>query len=289
MLLTLPWFLCVLGGRVNVDPATGNARYKAPKLTSPDNQGLFTTGVAVSDLVHTQSYFVLVTSLSYLILQIPGLVYLNDDDEQISANEYPFAMAGLIICFILFCGYLYYQFIVSQEPESMQSKLREDFLTKAISDGRVKLVLLLLCVLCSRLSSFIHAWRCGRAAVVDRTIQVTLLGIMAVELKRERQIQSQETETPAAPTEDSALLPADGLKITQRFRKQLSNVLRPFFKRYDENSDGTLSFDEVKLLMRDLGENVNNDRMKELYDRIDTDHSNSIEYDVSPSSSECVC
>jgi len=36
MLLTVPWFLSILGGRVNLDQR-GEPRYKAPKLTPADN------------------------------------------------------------------------------------------------------------------------------------------------------------------------------------------------------------------------------------------------------------
>ena len=44
MLLTVPWILCVIGGRVNLDE-NGVGTYKSkPKLNPPDNMDIFTTG-----------------------------------------------------------------------------------------------------------------------------------------------------------------------------------------------------------------------------------------------------
>ena len=70
MLLTIPWFLSVVGGRVNIDPDTQQPRYRAPKLTPPNSFHLTLTGVALSPLVHLEAYVMVLTCLSYLILQV---------------------------------------------------------------------------------------------------------------------------------------------------------------------------------------------------------------------------
>merc|ERR1712194_469665 len=49
MLLTLAWFLGVLGGRVNLNKSTGEPLYSArPKLSPPNNMSLSGTGAKVS-------------------------------------------------------------------------------------------------------------------------------------------------------------------------------------------------------------------------------------------------
>jgi hypothetical protein len=41
MLLTLPWFLSIVGGRVNIDPVTLLPNYRSPKLTPPDRYDVY--------------------------------------------------------------------------------------------------------------------------------------------------------------------------------------------------------------------------------------------------------
>jgi len=47
MLLTIPWSLVVIAGRVDIDPKTAELKYKPPKLTPPDRLNLYYTGVSV--------------------------------------------------------------------------------------------------------------------------------------------------------------------------------------------------------------------------------------------------
>ena len=75
MLLTAPWFLSVLGGRVNI--VDGKASYTSPKLYDPEKnpkESLPTffswtdTGVDVSENVNTGGLLMAVTAIPFLII-----------------------------------------------------------------------------------------------------------------------------------------------------------------------------------------------------------------------------
>eukprot|EP01031_Cornospumella_fuschlensis_P038326 gene38326-46576_t len=87
MLLTVPWFLSIIGGRVNIDPKTNLANYKAPKLSPPNRMHLTGTGVSVSPAVNKGAYIVLLTAVSYFLLQVPGLIYLNNTPQEQAEGE----------------------------------------------------------------------------------------------------------------------------------------------------------------------------------------------------------
>ena len=82
MLLTIPWFLSILGGRVNLDQS-GTPRYRSPKLSPPENYSLTGTGVSISKSVNTTAKFVYATAVIYLLLQVPGLFFYYETGKRI--------------------------------------------------------------------------------------------------------------------------------------------------------------------------------------------------------------
>lgn len=73
MLLTVPWGLSILAGRVNL-AADGSANYSAkPKLTPGISQ--FRTGVAPTEAVARGGKVMILTSISYFLIQGPAFVF----------------------------------------------------------------------------------------------------------------------------------------------------------------------------------------------------------------------
>jgi Ca2+/Na+ antiporter len=122
MLLTIPWALSVYAGRVNLD-SQGRGNYVRPKgaaqgwskLSPAGNANLFHTGVVLFDEIPTNAKTMIVTSLSYLILQIPALKYTGTaqrdsaiDHAQVAASEKPFAFVAFLVCMLAFIAYLYW-------------------------------------------------------------------------------------------------------------------------------------------------------------------------------------
>jgi hypothetical protein len=83
------------------------------------------------------------TSVTYLFLQGPGL-YLEEQgvhkSSQIAAGEKPWALAGAIMCFILFAGYMRYQAMVGATEEDVVCLERRSSVTQAhIGKGDISL------------------------------------------------------------------------------------------------------------------------------------------------------
>jgi Ca2+/Na+ antiporter len=141
MLLTVPWFLAIVGGRVNI--VNNKPKYnQQPKLSPPDFFSLDETGVKVGKSISDTTTFMLVSSLPYLLIQIPGIIYASPDAAKIAIAEKGWAMLGFLICVIALGYYLYLQYLVSISPDksTVQSLAREEYLRSAIAAGDISLV-----------------------------------------------------------------------------------------------------------------------------------------------------
>lgn len=142
MLLTIPWFLSVYGGRVNYNPETGVLNYKNnPKLFPATNTSLTRTGIAISPNVQRGGYIMIGTSLTYILLQGPGVYYQDESIAEVAQRESHFAFAGMICCFVLFCWYLKYQMDVAESDEKGgQVDRRNEVIKDALLKGEVTLL-----------------------------------------------------------------------------------------------------------------------------------------------------
>lgn len=131
MLLCIPWFLCVLGGRVDIDEKDGSCLYgKRPKLTYDAWGGWGKSGIEPSDKVKVNAYLMLGTSVTYLVIQLPALyvddqVLITPDTIQgelgqvrrESRYENTYAAVGCCMCVVFWLGYLVLMFKAGQAPE----------------------------------------------------------------------------------------------------------------------------------------------------------------------------
>ncbi|KUF93790.1 hypothetical protein AM588_10005551 [Phytophthora nicotianae] len=99
MLLTIPWALSVYAGRVNIDE-NGRGNYVRPKgdqhwakLMPPGNRNLTKTGVVLFDEIPSTARTMILTSLIYLILQVPALFYTGTAAEDAKADNAQVAKA----------------------------------------------------------------------------------------------------------------------------------------------------------------------------------------------------
>lgn len=268
MLLTVPWFLSIVGGRVNIEPFTRQPNYKnVPKLYPPHYFDLHYTGVAISPLVHTEAYIMLLTALTYLVLQIPGMMHLHETKEEQAANERNYAITGTAICMTFFFGYLYTQYSHSGNPEGRHDKARDEFMRDAIANK-----------------------------------EITLLGVMVSEYKAElneripyRQHPSTAAATTATSSASGQHSPYHRLASTEKttysalasvsknfsvgYMARLRKILRPFFKLYDVSGRNILSTEELRVVFLDLGEVLSKRRIAEIFQRFDKDGNGQIDYD----------
>jgi hypothetical protein len=119
MLLTLPWAIGVYLGRRDIDPHTGEC---AKKKFSGVNS-LRNTGVTCFKEIPFMAKTMMVTTLLYLIIQIPAFVFQKNTDA--FKKESGFALAGLIAAVITFVAYSVYQIVDSRTAEIAEQKHRE--------------------------------------------------------------------------------------------------------------------------------------------------------------------
>jgi len=120
MLLTFPWFLAIMSGRVPLD-SDGNPCYDKKANTKPDGSqkfsgtGLFDSGISANDSVSKNAKIMLGTTLIYMIIQIPALTYdpqpagekTTDCQTACQADhERVMALVGLVVSVAAFFAYL---------------------------------------------------------------------------------------------------------------------------------------------------------------------------------------
>jgi len=137
-LLTIPWFLVVFAGRVNMDPTTGAALYKSPKL-SPENAQFFTgmygSGIAVGPAVNQTVWLVLGSALVYLLIEIPAIIFRDSTD--LEAKESPYALAALLASVAGFIAYLIH--MMTSDPQEDATKKQDEILIKGILNKSIPL------------------------------------------------------------------------------------------------------------------------------------------------------
>ena len=93
--------------------------------------------------VNTGSKIMMVTAIGYIIIQIPGLIYLHSTPQVQSAGVSVFALITLTLCIAFFLGYLYYQFKLSG-TNAVEERVREDVMIDAITTVRLDLLVILI-------------------------------------------------------------------------------------------------------------------------------------------------
>lgn len=133
MLLTFPWFIAVMFGRVPV--VDGEPQYG--RRSSEEGQGGFCSGgISFTESLQKSAKIMLATTLLYLVIQIPASIEESETkstSKQASA-ENVMAGVGLLLCILAFCGYLYYCFKDANEDKVL-AKVVEGIKKKQITIG----------------------------------------------------------------------------------------------------------------------------------------------------------
>eukprot|EP00301_Raphidiophrys_heterophryoidea_P020734 c5351_g1_i1.p1 GENE.c5351_g1_i1~~c5351_g1_i1.p1 ORF type:complete len:592 (+),score=195.62 c5351_g1_i1:44-1777(+) len=243
MLLTVPWALSVFAGRVNLD-AQGNTVYKRP---ASDN-----------------------SSGPYQKLQPSNNRSLTGTGVSVdrSVNKNGKVMIASALSYVFIQGPAFYYLNHDDTP----GKVSKDEQAWAIA-GFVLCGVCFVAYLALEFFHNTHSEVTERLAieVSMREIQegnVSLMAAMAGVL------QVHEAETRPLTT---GLLPLEA-ETKSELTKKLRFVLRPFFGKYDEDNSNTLSLNELRPLLRDLGEAANETDLVTFFHRVDNDNSGSIDY-----------
>jgi len=155
MLLTLPWLLSLIAGRVNINPDEGTANYKSkPKLYPPGNFSLTKTGIKCGKEVKANANIMLATCGGYLIIQGCAFKYDKTNHptdaetmDQASVEKW-WAFAGFLVSIIGFFSYLYIE--VTKQDREVEEGVQDQVRAEAIRRGTISLA----GTFCSGLQSF---------------------------------------------------------------------------------------------------------------------------------------
>ena len=136
MLLTIPFGLSIIGGRVNLEDKDGQlvADYSKPKLK--EGQSYDKSGVAVKDEIKHAAYIMLLTTVPYFLIQIPAF-FIHGTHQEIVQGERIYAFLAFIICIAGFVLYLAIHVKASKEDEDRIHRM--ELIKDLLNSGRVSL------------------------------------------------------------------------------------------------------------------------------------------------------
>lgn len=250
MLLTLPWFLAILAGRVSLKE--GKPTYQRPqgadpttwdKLDPPGNLSLFHTGIGYGQEIVQNAWTMLYTMLGYVIIQGSAFVVdkmpkppdLSDHEQRHMLKhearyENDFALAGLFVCIGFFMWYLWKMWKESQGGGAVSDFIAESTI-QAMKEGTL-----------------------------------TLRGAMA---------SFREKQWCKKGDLNQVLLNKESMDEVRRMCK----VLAPFFAHYDANGDNAIDFEEFRMIFKDVGENLSRDGQYAIFDAADMNRSGDISFE----------
>ena len=242
MLLTIPWFCTLLAGRVTLDEHGVGAYRKKDKLVAP-RWSLLRTGINVKPGLRVSALIMIVTALSYLLIQGPAFSYSRrngggastnssssgsggGDDSSEVRSEHWWALAGLLVSVAMFVGYLVYQ-VVTANRESNKDRI---------------------------------------AQVQHDAVSRSLVSVSAV-------FAEQLFADDVKPSERSALL------LRKETNARFDALMREFFNRHDLDGNGVVDATEMRSLLADLGEHPTKEEFAHLMEQMDTNRDGVIQYD----------
>ena len=244
MLLTIPWFLAVLAGRVDVDPSTGTPSYAklkrqgSSRLSTAGQSGALWQGTGISPKARAMQLsgrMMLGTAAIYLVIQVPAFVFVGrgDADAAVGAAEKWWAFTGMLLCVVAFVAYLRAQGQLSNEEDDhfTNVKAHETLVSlqeAAINSGEFSI------------ASFLEVG--GAAASGGGGGSGSSKG-----KGKGMPLLASATELPGHTRE----------------------VLRRFFKKYDRDNSGDMSVSEMGHMFADMNLCVSDDELAEAFNMID--------------------
>ena len=251
MLLTLPWGIAVLAGRVNLSE-DGTPNYRGRPRLSP-TAGFWDGGVGVAGRsVEQAGIWMAVSCLPFFIIQ--GTAFATNNNSK--AERVP-AIVATIIAAALFFSYLRHCMTASAEDAEgdtgVTDKLQEKVLEKlrrAIKAGNVTL----------------------RGALVLETGDANQSFLQGPSGAPVMANGSKATAEPLLQGDPQA-----GLELSPADMKKLEGIAKPVFKSIDTDGSGAIDKRELTVGLKELGERVTAAQADALLARFDWDHSGTLD------------
>lgn len=246
MLITWPWFLAVCSGRVNIEK--GVCTYKRPENAegnwaklSPGN-ALLGTGVALGAGVKKNAMIMLGTATTFLLIQGPALQFDNKsiavESRSEEQTEAHMEHAWAILGLFMCCAW----FLAYLET-SLKDHASDDVL---------------------------------QGVLVNKTVDAIKGGIVTI-----RGLMSSIDKNTWAALYKTSCGELDEALVGRKAGAELGhlrNALAYFFSYYDASGDGTISYDEFRMLITDLNENLDEETQRKIFSETDKDHNDNLDF-----------
>jgi len=274
MLLTLPWFLSVIAGRVSVQE-DGNLRYRMQPKLLEGKEWAMSSAVDCSKDITKGGWLMMITSISYLVIQIPALQFEGDSDEEIGAGEKNYALAGLILCIVFFFGYLLYQYLLSKKDDEKMVQKQNQIVKKNLDKG----VLGIVDVFRHDFEPFAQEMAqkyqdtygesySDRSNRILKEVQSTFSSFSRMNLVG----KGKGGYSPANADENVEIIKDATLK------RKFEDTVQKYFHKYDADNSGAIDIEEIRLVFKDLNERMNKDEMDTLFKTFDVNNDGSISF-----------
>jgi Ca2+/Na+ antiporter len=147
MLLTLPWAACGWLGRVELSRDGSRALYGAPLAPGKGfTHALFSTGVQTSAVVVPAARIMLLTAVTYLVIQGPAFALASAsgtaaDPAALGERERFYALAGFLLALVLFIANAWHS-LTSAASEARQRARIVEARKRAVAAGLLRLTTL---------------------------------------------------------------------------------------------------------------------------------------------------
>jgi Ca2+/Na+ antiporter len=273
MLLTIPWFLAVYAGRVDI--VNGQCAYKPKKGEKKLTEGtpMGSAGVAPDQAVPNSCIIMLFTSITYIIIQAPALfghsadgsrnttslikLIPQDGDHGDIKGEKTFALVGMLFAGVLFVAVCVYQ-VRAGSTEAV----------KAVLNGAIER---------KQKESLDAGLITFRGMFTETLLKAATANEQAVTIGEPmRRTQS----APSHPLRPGLATPLVGsADATADSDKKVRHFLKPYFHKYDDDNSDSMDVHEIRQLFNDLGESASPDYIHAIIDKYDADRSGDISFD----------
>jgi Ca2+/Na+ antiporter len=218
-------------------PADANAA-TWNKLEPPDDFSLMTTGVGYGKEINEGAKIMLITLIPYLVIQ--GITFTVD---KMPKTDYSPA----------------------EKIEALESESR--------AENFWALVGLFVCIV--QFIWYLKKQISDGAAVENTIAETTVLAMKEGKLTLRGALaafKEKKLSLPAKGAIEQTLLD----KETTDELRRTCKILAPFFGKYDLNGDGTIDFEEFRMIFRDVGENLTRQEEETIFKSADADGSGNI-------------
>lgn len=233
MLLTIPWSLSVLAGRVDI--VNGETTYrKNPKLT-PNltfTETVSDTGISLSKEIRQGGIIMALTTIPYFLIQTPAL-FMKGSSQEVAQQEHWWSFAAFVSCLLGLVAYMRIQLKFSNQGQAKDKRI----------------------------------------AIAKKTLQAGKMSLRGIIKSSIKSMESERLDhgNHYGATDVSTLPP----EITS----MLKGLLGDAFAIYDTNKDGTLERKEIRVFLKDFHENIDEDGVTAILNKVDNDNDELISFD----------